>query len=289
MLSLIGIRRGRKSMKSAASGRPRRSVLMRRRRHFLIGIAGVGLALGLAAGTLWLRTAGYVEMAGLQIQNWTNTVIRTTGLTVREIYVVGRNEVDRSAVLRALAIKRGDSMFSVDPASARQRLVALGWIKNAKVYRRFPDIVEVHLEERRPLAIWQRKGRLVLIDRNGVAIIRKGLERFRDLPIVLGKEAPRHAAELVDMLRMQPQLYAKVDAAVRVGDRRWNIKLKNGIEVNLPEKGPKERWNKLAKLVAEHGLFERDIKVIDMRLPDRLVVRMAPTAATKRREPGKDT
>ena len=175
MLSLIGIRRGRKSMKSAASGRPRRSVLIRRRRHFLIGIAGVGLALGLAAGTLWLRTAGYVEMAGLQIQNWTNAVIRTTGLTVREVYVVGRNEVDRSTVLRALAVKRGDSMFSVDPASARQRLVALGWIKNAKVYRRFPDIVEVHLEERRPLAIWQRKGRLVLIDRNGVAIVRKAL------------------------------------------------------------------------------------------------------------------
>jgi cell division protein FtsQ len=147
----------------------------------------------------------------------------------------------------------------------------------------------VYLEERRPLALWQRKGRHLLIDREGIVITRRNLGRFSSLPVVLGKGAPRHAAALMDMLARQPALFTQVEAAVRIGDRRWNLRMKYGVDVNLPEEGAADAWKRLAGLVAEHRIFERDVAVIDLRLPDRLVVRLAPKAASKRRLPEKDT
>jgi cell division protein FtsQ len=208
---------------------------------------------------------------------------------VREVYVVGRERAGRRDVLEAIAARRGDSMLAFDPVAARARLVGLGWIKDAAVFRRLPDVVEVHLEERQPLALWQWKKRLVLIDSEGETIVAEGLQRFRDLPIVVGSDAARHAAALIDFLRLEPALFAAVVAAVRVGGRRWNIKFGNGIEVNLPEQEPKASWHHLARMVREQGVFERDIEAIDMRLPDRLTVRLTPEAAAKRRRSGEDT
>jgi cell division protein FtsQ len=282
-------RKGRKS--GAGKGRkrpPRPSILLRRRRQILVALLGLGFVCGLVAGALWIKSRGYVALALAEAAALGQESIHGLGLTVREIYVVGRQRAAPKSVRRAIAVARGDSMLAFDPQAARARLLALGWVRDAAVFRRFPDVVEVHLEERQPLALWQRKGRLVLIDGEGQTIVATGLERFRDLPIIVGPDAARHAAGLLDFLKSEPSLFAEVEAAVRVGGRRWNIKLGNGIEVNLPEQDPEASWRRLARMSREHGVFERDIEAIDMRLPDRLVVRMTPAAA-KRRRPGEDT
>ncbi len=282
--------KGRKRTTGKGRKRPQRpSILLRRRRQLLLAVAAVGFAGGLVAGAAWIKSQGYVALALAEMESLGEATVRGLGLTVREVYVVGRERAAGKRVLAALAVKRGDSMLAFDPKAARARLVALGWIRDARVYRRFPDVVEVHLDERRPLALWQKKKRLVLIDTEGETILSHGLERFRDLPIVVGPDAARHAAALIDFLGLEPGLFAEVEAAVRVGGRRWNIKLGNGIEVNLPEQDPKASWLRLAQMARDHDLLERDIQAIDMRLPDRFVVRMTPAAAAKRRGTGEDT
>jgi len=289
MRSLIDRLRRRRTAGRKKARPPRPSELLRRRRQLLLAVIFAGFSLGLAAGTVWVRHAGYVDWAAGRLAAAGEAVVRAAGLTVREVYVVGRERTARREVLAALAVERGTSLLAFEPRAARERLLALGWVKRAEVYRRLPDIIEVQLEERRPLALWQNQGQLALIDEDGVTILKRDLGRFADLPIVVGPDAPAYAAELLGALRMEPALFAEVEAAVRVGGRRWNVKLKNGVTVNLPESDARASWTRLARLHAEHRLLERGIEVIDLRLPDRLVVRMMPEAAAKRREPGKET
>lgn len=289
MRALIDLLRTRRATGGRKSRPPRPSVLLRRRRQLLIAITVAGFALGLAAGAVWVRQAGYVERAAVRLAAIGEAALRAAGLTVREVYVVGRERTRRQDVAAALGVERGTSMLAFDAVAARERLLALGWVKRAEIYRRLPDIVEVHIEERRPLALWQNQGRLALIDEEGITILKAGLERFADLPIVVGPDAPAHAAELIEALRLEPALFAEVEAAVRIGGRRWNVKLANGVVVNLPENEARASWSRLAQLHAEHRLLDRAVEVIDLRLPDRLVVRMTPEAAAKRREPGKET
>ena len=151
-----------------------------------------------------------------------------------------------------------------------------------------PDTILINVEERRPVAIWQHDGNFALIDDNGEVILRKGLDRFADLIVVVGDDAPRHATRLLETLGMAPELVPWVRAAVWVGGRRWNLRLKGDIDVRLPEIDPAGAWKRLAEYEKAHGVLERDVQVLDLRLPDRLIVRKNPNGDGKPRK-GQET
>ena len=283
----------RRKAAGGGSDAPRRGAARRRpartrfRRAYMLGAAGlVGGAL--AAGGWWAWRAGAVEAVGAAAFAQLDRAAVAAGFTVQEVFVVGRVETGAEELRAAVGVERGDSMLAFDPGAARDRLLELGWVKDATVRRRLPNAVDVAVVERRPFALWQDAGRLALVDRDGEVITRRRLERFAKLPLLVGEDAGRHAAQLIDALALQPRLYAEVEAAVRVGGRRWNVRLKNGVEVNLPEEGAAEAWARLAEIEARQGVMSKDIVAIDMRLPDRLVVRMTPEAAERRRNPGKN-
>ncbi len=127
-----------------------------------------------------------------------------------------------------------------------------------------------------PFAIWQNQGKFVLIDRSGHAVANENLAEFRQLPLVVGPGAPAAAAPLIDALTDRPELQKRVIAAVRIGERRWNLRLNNGADVMLPEGHEVAALDRLMQLQQEHALLDRPLAAIDMRLGDRLVVRPRP-------------
>ena len=78
-------------------------------------------------------------------------------------------------------------------------------------------------------------------------------------------------------LAQEPELNKRVKAAVRKGLRRWDIMLddiEKGITVRLPEKDPASAWGRLANLNRAEGLLSRKITLVDLRQPDKLIVRL---------------
>jgi cell division protein FtsQ len=149
-------------------------------------------------------------------------------------------------------------------------------VRSATVERRLPAAIHVRLIERRPLALWQHRGRISVIDRGGEVISGAEPKAFTRLLLVVGADAPDHTPDLLAMLNGEPELRTRVSAAVRVRGRRWNLHLDDGIDVRLPEQDP------AAAAEREHGVLGRDVAIIDLRLPDRLVVRTTSEAAPKR-------
>ncbi|MFQ5958205.1 MAG: cell division protein FtsQ/DivIB [Alphaproteobacteria bacterium] len=243
------------------------------------------LALALTAGSgVWLWSSGRatagLDGARLALIDASAAV----GLTVREVFVTGRERTPRAALLEALGVERGAPLVTVDPAAARGRLEALGWVREATVERRFPDTVFVRLSERAPLALWQRRGELFVVDRDGIVIDGAEARKFARLPIIVGDDAPAHAVDLLTVMASEPVLRERVKAAIRVGGRRWNLRLDNGIDVQLPEEGIAEAWRRLAEYDRRHSLLAREIAGVDLRLPDRLVLRPAPAADDSKRK-----
>lgn len=281
----------RRRSKSKRRGRRRRGAgLSQRQRRLLLLAAAMVLVGGtVTGGSWWLARSGWVGETMAAADRLLHRQLVSAGLEVREIFVTGRSETGKQQILAALEVRRGQSIARFDPRGARDRLLALGWVKSVRVERRLPDTIIVRVEERQPLALWQHGGRHVLIDRDGEPITRERLGRFASLPVVIGPDAPAHAATLVDMMAGDPVLFAQVEAAVRVGGRRWNLRMKNGVDVKLPEGEEASAWARLARLAQEHDILARDVVAIDLRLPDRLVVRLTPAAAAQRRSGGKDT
>ena len=214
------------------------------------------------------------------------------GLRVDDVVVQGRGRTSGNAILAALGAARGTPMLAVSPAAAKARLEALPWIRSASVERLLPDTLYVQVTERQPLALWQRKGKLELIDREGSVVAVPSLDAFADLIILVGDDAPKAAPALLEMLSSEPALRSHVAAAVRVGGRRWNLKLDSGIDVELPEDNVGAAWHQLAQLDRTDGLLERNILKVDLRLPDRLVLQVpevARPAPTKKKNLGRAT
>src|SRR6516165_715993 len=205
------------------------------------------------------------------------------GLTVADITVEGRETTDRETILAALGVELGTPILATNPTRAKEQLEALPWVRTAVIERRLPDTLYVRLVERKPLALWQRGGKLDLIDREGAVIPVARLDRFAKLPMVVGEGAASHTAELLEMLASESDLAARVTAAIRVGDRRWNLRIDNTIDVLLPPDETASAWSQLARLERSSAILKREVLTIDLRLPDRLVLRVGPEPS---KEPG---
>jgi len=203
------------------------------------------------------------------------------GFVVRDVFVVGRGATPKPTLLRALAVERGAPILAIDLDAARERVQALPWVRQASVRRVLPDTVVVEIVERRPLALWQHDRKFAVIDEEGEVILRDDVGPFSSLMVVVGEDAPANAAALVQMLASEPDLLPRVKAAVRVGGRRWNVHFADGVDVKLPEDQPEAAWRRLAEYQRTQRVLDKPVRVLDLRLADRLVIRPAEHSAER--------
>lgn len=240
------------------------------------GLLGLGLYLADPAG----RVQALAERAA--------ALGDAAGLEVREVILEGRANTPIDLVDAAIGVSRGDPILDFSPAEVRARLETIAWVESAHVERRLPGTILVRLQERTPFAIWQNQGRFAIIDRDGKVVTSETLDAFGPLPLVVGAGAERHGAALYDLLLAHRPILERTQAMVRVGERRWNLRLHNGMDVLLPEGQEAPALNRLAEMHARHALLDRPLVAIDMRLPDRMVLRQPPApepAPQQRRQP----
>jgi cell division protein FtsQ len=199
------------------------------------------------------------------------------GLRVRHIVVQGRDATPAPLLDAALGVRPGDPLLGFSVSGARARIETIASVEQATVERRWPDTVLVSLTERRAAAVWQNQGHFVLIDRDGAVLADQDVKRLsQGLPLLVGHGAPEHAAALLADLAATPGLRPHIAAAVRIGDRRWNLQTTNGAYVLLPEDDEAAALRLLQTLQATHDLLDRPLRVIDLRLPDRITLRPYP-------------
>ena len=203
-----------------------------------------------------------------------------SSMVVQDVVIEGRTMTPPGQLRAALGIGVGDRLFGPSLDDARLRIERLTWVEHATIARRLPGTVVVTLIERRPFAVWQSGGRFQLIDRAGQVVAEqdpaKDAAAFTLLPLVVGPGAPEAAAALLDQLATLPLLRSRVVAAIRVGERRWILRLTTGADVLLPEGNELPAMTRLLELHATQALLDRPVQTLDMRGGDRLVIRPGP-------------
>jgi cell division protein FtsQ len=156
------------------------------------------------------------------------------------------------------------------------------WIADAAVLKLYPDRLRIEIKERKAFALWQKEGRVYLIASGGAVLETFVPQRFASLPLVVGDGAEHEAQDFLGLLKRYPAIAQSVEASVLVAERRWNLHLKDGVEVLLPEREPEQALRTLVDLDRDKKLLSRDIVAIDLRLPDRVTVRQSDVAAAAR-------
>jgi cell division protein FtsQ len=245
-------------------------------RHLISAGIATGIAAALTGIIYWLIVSGWSAYLLGSAGHYLLKASADAGYRIETLEVDGRGETDPDAIMLALGALKGDAIFSLDLEAARQRLLELPWVTSAVVERRLPDTLHVVLTEAEPLALWQRQGVFHLVSRSGQILAIKDIARFGHLPVIVGDGAPQAAGELFALLATEPALRQRVTAAVLVGQRRWNLRTDNGVDIKLPEIDATSAWARFAVLERQHHLLEKDVTVIDLRQSDKLIVRQAP-------------
>tara|TARA_B100000508_G_scaffold139973_1_gene139528 strand:- start:998 stop:1876 length:879 start_codon:yes stop_codon:yes gene_type:complete len=230
----------------------------------------------------WLGSWFFLSDAAYHTKNWAKDkvlgVTANSGFVVENLMLEGRKYTDADAILAIANIQKGDPLFSFDTDAAQLMLERLSWVKEAHVTRRLPDTIHIQITERQPFALWQHNKKISLIDDEGVFLTNYKLSRFKDLLIVVGKDAPQESGDFLKLLSAEPTVREKVESAMYVAGRRWDLTLKNGVTIKLPEEEVSLALSTLAKAQVEDALLDKDIKMIDMREQARIVIRTKPGA-----------
>jgi cell division protein FtsQ len=252
-----------------------------------VGVTATVLLL-LGSGGLGIVKGGHLEEFITALSNTRNTIANSAGFQITTVAITGRKQLTQDEVLGIGGVNGRSSLLFLNAETVRDKLKANPWIAEATVLKLYPGELRIDIVERSAFALWQQDGRLSVIADDGAVLEPYVSRRFLSLPLVVGKGAETRARDFLALLARYPQVRSATKAAVFVGERRWNLRLKDGLDIRLPENDVGNALAALSRLDKEEKLFSRDIVAVDMRLSDRLAVQLSEDAAKVREELFKD-
>lgn len=235
----------------------------------------------IASAALLAMAGAYGAYAGGHVPEIVKAVTSRAGFAIDKVKVAGNKETSEIDILEKLGLDGWTSEIGFNAQRARDAVATLPWVESASVRKIYPDAVDVTVTEKKPFAIWQEDGRLSLIQANG-SVIAPFAGRRPQLPLVVGAGAEKLAGAIVAKVARYPQLAARVKAYIRVGLRRWDLVLDDGVTVKLPETGEDAALADVMRMDREDALLERDILSVDLRLDDRIAIQLTPAALKER-------
>jgi len=246
------------------------------------------LALLLASAGFGVVKGGHLDEFITALSDTRNALANSVGFRITTVAINGRKQLSQDEVLAIGGVNGRSSLLFLDADAVRDKLKANPWIGDATVLKLYPGRLQIDIVERSAFALWQQDGRLAVIADDGAVLEPYVTRRFVKLPLVVGKGAETRAKDFLSLLDRYPQVRAQTKAAIFVGERRWNLRLSDGLDIRLPENDVGNALAALSTLDKEDKLFSRDIVAVDMRLPDRLTVQLSDDAAKAREDLLKD-
>jgi cell division protein FtsQ len=240
---------------------------------FLIGAVSYGVVKG-----------GHVPELETFIKDAADGAANAAGLRIATVSLSGQRQVSREEIFAAAGVTDHSSLLFLDVADARAKLEAIPWIAEATVRKLYPDRLQITVTEREAFALWQMNGKVSVVAADGTVVSGEVERRLATLPFVVGKGAATRARDFLAVLDNYPAIRDQVRASILVAERRWNLRLKNGIDVRLPDTDIETALATLTRLDREKSLLTRDIAAIDLRLAGQITVRLSDDAAQAREE-----
>lgn len=230
--------------------------------------AGVALLVGVMA------TGARGERLATSVGETVDKLTVGAGFGLRRVKIEGASAEARPAIETAIQLRSGQAILPIDLNAVQAQVQSVGWVKDVQVVRLLPDTLLVRVVEHDRLAVWQLDGVNRVIDSQGRVITGAEAGRYPGLPLVVGKGADEAAAAILPLLAERPRLMSRVDALIRVDERRWNLRLKDGALIQLPALGQDAALIKLDALDQRERLLDLGFSRVDLRTPEEVALRL---------------
>jgi len=233
-------------------------------------VAGGALVVALVAT---LATGHRIERLGQALMRGVDIQFADMGFKLKAVHIEGASPLATADIMNATALYQDQPILGLDLDDLRARVEGVGWVKSARIVRKLPDTVSIIVEERPALAVWQHSGSMRVIDGEGRIIREADAARFPQLPLVVGQGADQAAGAILPAVNARPRLRNRLEALVRVDDRRWDLRLKDGSLIQLPAIDEESALIQLDQLDQRQRILDLGFARIDLRDPEMVAVR----------------
>jgi cell division protein FtsQ len=196
-----------------------------------------------------------------------------SGFRLTDVRVAGASPQATADILKAADLQIGGPSLALDLDAVRRRVEQVGWVKSARIIRLLPGGLLIDVTQRQLVAVWQHAGRTAVVDAQGVAAPEADPAKFASLPLVVGEGANTAAAAILPSVLSRPRLVSRLEALVRVDDRRWDLRLKDGSIIQLPETDEEAALMRLDALDRAGRILDLGVSRVDLRDPEMVAVR----------------
>lgn len=228
---------------------------------------------------LWLANLLYAVAAILLLYVTLFLVVHLPVFPLREVTVNGElKHVTREQVQFIVTRALKGNFFTLDLNKTRRTFEKLPWVRNVNVRRRWPDRLEVTMEEHQVLARW---GNTALVNTRGELF---QAASDQQLPVFTGPEdGVQEVATEYLVFKQQLAAIGRQPQQVKLSERRaWQVRLDDGLVVELGRERVEQRMDKFVKVFDRSlGRLNRAISYVDLRYPNGFAVRLGSPAADK--------
>lgn len=216
---------------------------------------------------------GSLSKAGQRWASAMDGVSRSIGLSVDQVYIYGLENapmVERQIRVAAM-IEPGENIFRADPHQIRRRIEGTKMVTHVRVYRYWPDTVQIYAYAAEPVALWHNGADWTVVDSMGRVMPRHRPGDYLDLIKTSGQGGPEAVPALHKGLAAVPHVARQIAYATRKSGRRWDLVLKNGAIVKLPnDETLLSGIETLAVLEKSSALMQRPLESIDLRVAGKV-------------------
>lgn len=233
------------------------------------GVAALGTA-------IWFSDQDRRDNINMVIDDVRTSIVERPEFMVQAMSIDGASAGVADDIREILPVDFPVSSFDLDLDMMKETVAGLSPVKSATLRVRPGGVLQVNVEERKPVILWRMRDGLHLVDAEGFVVAQAASrEQYANLPVMAGEGADRKATEAISLMHAAGPLAKRVRGLVRVGERRWDVVLDRDQRIMLPEVGAKTALERVAALSQVQEMLERDLSVIDMRLGDRPTIRIA--------------
>ncbi len=192
---------------------------------------------------------------------------------LKEIEINHLNRVNKSEILKITDQYYNESIFLIPLDEISNSLHKLSWVKNANLSTNFHNKINIEIFEYEPIGLFYFNNEFFYFTKDGKIIDKINEEINQNYIIFHGKQVLKEANSFLKQLNIVNSV-SMIKEAYFIKERRWDVKLHNGILLNLAEKNIEESINNYNRLVKKFNNSDLEsIKSINLKNNEKAIVR----------------
>ena len=190
-----------------------------------------------------------------------------------EIKISHLNFLQEKEILKYFDSYKGKSIFLIPLKKISNEIHENKWVKNIYIKSNYKNILNVTIKEELPLGIYNNNNQRILFSNDLVVLdILDNNSKFNNLITFYGSKSLNNSKKL--FLNLENNFKQFVESATYIGNRRWNLKLKNQIILKLPENNINQALKNYKNIYANFSNTDlKDIESIDLRIKNKAIIK----------------